>query len=156
MVIESGNLSASPSASHSAKLSLSDSVELSTLQQQRQTLLISAAVWLFAACCQSLSQTQQLIFLCTAAMADVETGKRGRQTHTVQRSSINQRRFALRAESQGCAKAVWGYNPGRNFKKVLIWNCIMLQENTQRQKQRGWASLNLNKLPSMPSVMRLH
>lgn len=76
MVIQSGNLS----ASQSVKLSLSDSVEQSTLQQQRQSLLISvnqisAAVWLFAACCQSLSQTQQLIFLCTAVMADVETGK---------------------------------------------------------------------------------
>lgn len=111
MVIQSGTLSASPSASPSVKLSLSDSVEQSTLQQQRQSLLISlnqisAAVWLFAACCQSLSQTQQLIFLCTAAMADVETGKRGRLTHTVQSSSIKLWYFALLAEFQGCVKAI--------------------------------------------------
>lgn len=96
MVIQSASLSAIHSASQSVRLSLSDSVEQSTLQQQRQSLLISvnqisAAVWLFAACCQSLfPQTQQLIFLCTAVMADVETGKRGRLTHTVQGSSIKQ------------------------------------------------------------------
>lgn len=125
MVIESGSLSASPSASHSVKLSLSDSVEQSTLQQQRQTLLISvnqisAAVWLFAACCHSLSQTQQLIFLCTAVMAGPETGKRGRQAHTVQSSSIKQRCFALLAKSQGCVKGIGSYSCGMNFKKVLI------------------------------------
>lgn len=64
----------------SVRLSHPDGVKQSTLQQPRQSLLISviqisAAVWLFAACCHSLSKTQQLPFLGTAEVADSETAK---------------------------------------------------------------------------------
>lgn len=95
MVIQSGSLHqpVSQQSCHCHR------AEQGTLQQQRWRLLISvnqisAAVWLFVACCQSLSQTQQLIFLSTAVMAGVETRKRGRPTDTVQNSSIKQPHFA--------------------------------------------------------------
>ena len=70
-----------------------------------------------------------LFFLCAAAMADVETGKRGRLTHTVQSSSIKRGCFALLAEFQGCLKAIWKYSPGMNFKKILTDWWIISQED---------------------------
>lgn len=95
------------SVSQSVTPSHSDSVEQSTLQRQRQSLLISlnqisAAVRLLAACCQSLPQTQQLILRCTAVTADTETRKEGRPTPTVRSSSIKHWCFAFLAESSRC------------------------------------------------------
>lgn len=94
----------SPLASQSAKLSLSP------CGTEHITAAEAALVDLSGSdlSCQSLSQTQQLIFLSTAVTAGVETAKRGRLTYTAQNSSIKQPYFASLVEFSCSAEGVLG------------------------------------------------
>ena len=121
MVIQSFN----PSASQSVKRSLSDSLEQSTLQQQRQFVDLSESdlSCRLAVCCMLSVTCPNTTAYFSARCGDGRRGDRKkRQANTHCPQFINQTAVVLHygLNFQGCVKAICRYSPGMNFKKVLI------------------------------------